>query len=140
VGQAVALPLSMTAFAFVGVIVTSATAIVLGQLFGSRCFSWRFQSPILVTLAMIAVAVSTLATNIAANIVSPANDFSNLAPQKINFRMVDILPESLTTYFSMEIISDPRGIFSHGLLLTQVYLGRLVEFLLLTIILFGQKN
>jgi NCS1 family nucleobase:cation symporter-1 len=87
-GQAIGLPSSMTMFAFIGVVVTSATAIVYGTtIWDPVQLAGRFDSRILVSLAMIAVAISTLATNIAANIVSPANDFSNLAPKKINFRI-----------------------------------------------------
>src|SRR5438477_3940458 len=87
-GQAIGLPSSMTLFAFIGVVVTSATAIVYGTtIWNPVDLAGRFDSKILVSLAMIAVVISTLATNIAANIVSPANDFSNLWPKKINFRI-----------------------------------------------------
>jgi Cytosine/uracil/thiamine/allantoin permeases len=75
-------------FAFIGVVVTSATAIVYGNtIWDPVQLAGRFENKLMVTFAMVAVAISTLATNIAANIVSPANDFSNLAPKKINFRM-----------------------------------------------------
>jgi NCS1 family nucleobase:cation symporter-1 len=87
-GQAIGLPPSMTLFAFIGVVVTSATAIVYGTtVWNPVDLAGRFESKMLVSLAMIAVVISTLATNIAANIVSPANDFSNLWPKKINFRI-----------------------------------------------------
>ncbi|HMG66806.1 MAG TPA: NCS1 family nucleobase:cation symporter-1, partial [Chitinophagaceae bacterium] len=87
-GQAIGLPTSMTLFAFIGVVVTSATAIVFGSTVWNPVeLAGKFDSKILVSLAMIAVIISTLATNIAANIVSPANDFSNLWPRKINFRI-----------------------------------------------------
>ena len=87
-GQIIGLPPSMTLFAFIGVVVTSATTIVYGAtIWDPVQLAGRFESKILVSIAMIAVAISTLATNIAANIVSPANDFSNLWPAKINFRI-----------------------------------------------------
>lgn len=87
-GQAIGLPPSMTLFAFIGVIVTSATAIVYGTtVWNPVDLAGKFQNKLLVSFAMIAVVISTLATNIAANIVSPANDFSNLWPRKINFRV-----------------------------------------------------
>ena len=77
----IGLPPSMTTFAFVGVVVTSATAIVYGKsIWDPVALAARFHSPLMVSAAMLAVAVSTLATNIAANIVSPANDFSHLWP------------------------------------------------------------
>jgi NCS1 family nucleobase:cation symporter-1 len=86
-GQAIGLPPSMTLFAFIGVVVTSATAIIYGQTeWDIVKLSARFDSKLLVSFAMIGIVISTLATNIAANIVSPANDFSNLSPKKINFK------------------------------------------------------
>lgn len=87
-GQAIGLPTSMTLFAFIGVVVTSATTIVYGQtIWDPVALAGRFTNHFAVSFAMIAIVLSTLATNIAANIVSPANDFSNLAPKKINFRI-----------------------------------------------------
>ena len=87
VGQAIGLPPSMTLFAFIGVVVTSATMIIYGHtIWDPLILAGKFESKMLVSFAMIAVAVSTLATNIAANIVSPANDFSNLSPSKIDFK------------------------------------------------------
>ena len=86
-GQIIGLPPSMTFFAFVGVIVTSATAIIYGNTeWDIVKLAGKFDNKIMATAAMIGIIISTLATNIAANIVSPANDFSNLSPKKINFR------------------------------------------------------
>lgn len=87
-GQAIGLPPSMTLFAFIGVVVTSATTIVYGEtIWDPVVLASKFDNKLAVSFAMIAIVLSTLATNIAANIVSPANDFSNLAPKKINFRL-----------------------------------------------------
>ena len=87
-GQAYALPASMTLFSFIGVVVTSATVIIYGHtIWDPLELAGKFENKMLVSIAMIAVAISTLATNIAANIISPANDFANLAPSRINFRM-----------------------------------------------------
>jgi NCS1 family nucleobase:cation symporter-1 len=78
----------MTLFAFIGVVVTSATVIIYGTtIWDPVVLAGKFENKILVSIAMSAVVISTLATNIAANIVSPANDFSNLWPSKINFRI-----------------------------------------------------
>ena len=77
----------MTLFAFIGVAVTSATALIYGHtIWDPVVLAGKFESKILVSVTMICIAISTLATNIAANIVSPANDFANLAPGKIDFR------------------------------------------------------
>jgi NCS1 family nucleobase:cation symporter-1 len=44
----------------------------------------HIQSPVWVALAMFVIIVATLSTNTAANIVSPTNDFQNLAPKLIS--------------------------------------------------------
>src|SRR5204862_2333322 len=70
----------------------------------------HFQNKIIVSFAMIAVAISTLATNIAANIVSPANDFSNLAPAKINFKLGGYITGIIgILIFPWKLIADPNG-------------------------------
>ena len=110
-GQAIGLPTSMTLFAFVGVVVTSATAIVFGTtIWDPVVLAGKFESKALVSIAMIAVAISTLATNIAANIVSPANDFAHLAPRKINFRTGGYITGIIgVLIFPWKLIADPTG-------------------------------
>jgi nucleobase:cation symporter-1, NCS1 family len=110
-GQIYGLPTSMTLFAFVGVIVTSATAIVFGTtIWDPVVLAGKFDSKLLVSVAMIAVAISTLATNIAANIVSPANDFANLSPSKIDFRKGGYITGVIgILIFPWKLIADPTG-------------------------------
>jgi len=110
-GQAFALPLSMTIFSFIGVVVTSATFIIYGEtIWDPLVLAGKFESKLLVSIAMIAVAISTLATNIAANIVSPANDFANLAPSKINFKVGGYITGIIgLLIFPWKLIADPNG-------------------------------
>jgi NCS1 family nucleobase:cation symporter-1 len=110
-GQAIGLPPSMTLFAFIGVVVTSATTLLYGEpIWDPVVLAGKFEARWLVTLAMIAVAISTLATNIAANIVSPANDFANLYPKKINFRVGGLITGVLgILIFPWKLIADPGG-------------------------------
>jgi NCS1 family nucleobase:cation symporter-1 len=110
-GQAVALPSSMTLFSFIGVVVTSATTIVYGStIWDPLILAGKFESKFLVSMAMIAVAISTLATNIAANIVSPANDFANLAPGKISFRTGGLVTGLIgIAIFPWKLVADPGG-------------------------------
>ena len=110
-GQAIALPSSMTLFSFIGVVVTSATTIIYGTtIWDPLVLAGKFDSKLLVSLAMIAVAISTLATNIAANIVSPANDFANLSPTKINFRLGGYITGIIgILIFPWKLIADPSG-------------------------------
>lgn len=110
-GQIIGLPPSMTLFAFIGVVVTSATFIIYGEtIWDPVVLAGKFENKLLVSFAMIAVAISTLATNIAANIVSPANDFSNLAPGKINFRTGGYITGVIgILIFPWKLIADPNG-------------------------------
>jgi NCS1 family nucleobase:cation symporter-1 len=87
VGQAIAMPTSMTAFAFIGVVTTAATVIVFGDaiIYPDQLVT-RFGNPLVIGISMLGLAIATLSTNLAANVVSPANDFANLAPSKISYR------------------------------------------------------
>jgi NCS1 family nucleobase:cation symporter-1 len=110
-GQAIGLPPSMTLFAFIGVVVTSATTLIYGTtIWDPVALAGRFDSKMLVSVAMIAVTISTLATNIAANIVSPANDFANLSPARINFRMGGLITGIVgILIFPWKLVADPGG-------------------------------
>ncbi|MCL5942700.1 MAG: NCS1 family nucleobase:cation symporter-1 [Actinobacteria bacterium] len=85
-GQALGLPTTMTLYAFIGVAVTSATVVIFGEaLWDPVAVLSKFENPLVIVFGMFWLAVATLSTNIAANVVSPANDFQNLWPRKINF-------------------------------------------------------
>ena len=86
-GQVVALPTTMSVFAAMGVMITSATAIIYGEsIWDPVQLVGRFTSPVIVAVSMFTVVVATLAVNIAANVVSPANDFANAFPKHIGFK------------------------------------------------------
>ena len=86
-GQALGLPATMTFYSFIGIAVTSATLIIFGEaLWDPVAVLSRLGNPIAVVIAMIALLMATLNVNVAANVVSPANDFSNLSPRRISFR------------------------------------------------------
>ena len=110
-GQSIGLPPAMTLFSFVGVVVTSATTLIYGTtIWDPLVLAGKFDSKVLVSIAMIAVAISTLATNIAANIVSPANDFANLAPSKIDFRKGGYITGVIgILILPWKLIADPTG-------------------------------
>jgi len=87
-GQALGLPTTMTFYSFIGVAVTSATAIIFGQaIWDPVQVLARLGNPIAVVIAMLALLLATLNVNVAANLVSPSNDFSNLSPRLISFRI-----------------------------------------------------
>ena len=88
VGQAFGLPVAMVTYSFFGIAVTSASAVVFGKPIWSPVeLLGRFHQPLLAFLGLIALLVATLNVNIGANVVGPSNDFSNLAPRYISFRM-----------------------------------------------------
>jgi len=85
-GQAIGLPPTMALFSFIGVAVTSATVVIFGEaIWDPVVLLAKFHHPLIVLLSLISLWVATLTTNIAANVVSPANDFANLFPREINF-------------------------------------------------------
>jgi len=87
IGQALGLPLAMTLYAFIGVAVTSASAVLFGEpIWDPVLLLGRFNQPLIALLALIALLIATLNTNVAANVVSPSNDFSNVRPGLISFR------------------------------------------------------
>ncbi len=115
VGQVVALPTTMTVFAGMGVVVTSATAIVFGEsIWDPVKLVGRFQSPVIVAISMFTVVIATLSVNIAANVVSPANDFANAFPKAIRFRTGGLITGIIGILMQpWRLLADPSGyIFS----------------------------
>lgn len=91
-GQALGLPATMALFAFIGVVVTSATVVIYGEaIWDPVALLARLESPWLVALALMALTVATLSTNVAANVVAPANGFANLFPEKMSFARGGVL-------------------------------------------------
>ena len=86
-GQAIGLPTAMTLYSFIGVAVTSASAVIFGEAIWNPVeLLQRFNRPVVALIALVALLIATLNTNVAANVVSPSNDFSNLNPRRISFR------------------------------------------------------
>jgi NCS1 family nucleobase:cation symporter-1 len=87
VGQAFGLPVAMTLYSFIGIACTSASTVVFGEpIWSPITLLGRFHQPLVAFLALISILTATLNVNIGANVVSPSNDFSNLAPRFISFR------------------------------------------------------
>jgi NCS1 family nucleobase:cation symporter-1 len=85
-GQALGLPTTMTAFAFIGVAVTSATIVIFGKAeWDPVVLVTRIGGTAVIIFATLVVLAAQLHTNMAANVVSPSNDFSNLNPRRISY-------------------------------------------------------
>lgn len=111
VGQIMGLPTTMTLFAFIGSAVTSATIVIYGKaIWDPVLLVGHIGGPIISALAIVTLAIATLSTNIAANVVSPANDFSNLAPKHISFRTGGLITAVIgILILPWRLASDPRG-------------------------------
>ncbi len=91
-GQVLGLPTTMTFFALLAVLITSATIVVYGKaIWDPIQLSGRFGNPVVIAVALIVVVVATLSVNVAANVVSPSYDFSHLHPKLISFRTGGII-------------------------------------------------
>jgi NCS1 family nucleobase:cation symporter-1 len=115
IGQLVALPTTMFVFAMMGVMITSATEIIYGELIWDPVrLIGRFNDPLVIAISMFTAVVATLAVNIAANVVSPANDFANAFPRLISFKTGGLVTGILGIAIQpWRLLADPSGyIFS----------------------------
>jgi nucleobase:cation symporter-1, NCS1 family len=110
-GQVVALPTTMTVFAAMGVLITSATVIIYGEsIWDPVKLVGRFSSPVVVAISMFTAVVATLSVNIAANVVSPANDFANAFPRQIDFKTGGLITGILGIVMQpWKLLADPSG-------------------------------
>ncbi|MFO0605966.1 MAG: NCS1 family nucleobase:cation symporter-1 [Polyangiales bacterium] len=111
VGQVVALPTTMTLFAAMGVIITSATQVIYGTaIWDPMDLALRFTHRGMVAVSMFTVVIATLAVNIAANVVSPANDFANAFPKWITFRRGGLITGLVgIAMCPWKLLADPSG-------------------------------
>jgi NCS1 family nucleobase:cation symporter-1 len=110
-GQAIGLPLTMALYSFIGVAVTSATTIIYGAtIWDPVDVLTRFKNPVVLVVSLLALCIATLATNIAANVVSPANDFAQLAPKRITFRLGGLITGLIgIAMMPWKLLADPTG-------------------------------
>jgi len=118
IGQVVALPTTMTVFAAMGVLITSATVIIYGRaIWDPVQLVAQFKAPVVVAISMFTAVVATLAVNIAANVVSPANDFANAFPRLIRFRTGGLITGIIGILMQpWKLLADPQGYIFQWLL------------------------
>jgi NCS1 family nucleobase:cation symporter-1 len=119
VGQTVALPTTMVVFAAMGILITSAAVVVFpnakpDELWDPVKLVGQFSQPLIVAISMFTIIVATLSVNIAANVVSPANDFANAFPKYISFRTGGLITGIVGILMQpWKLLADPSGyIFS----------------------------
>src|SRR5438477_4991504 len=114
-GQVVALPTTMTVFAAMGVMITSAAVVIYPQMKPDELWDpmklvGQFHQVVVVAISMFTVVVATLAVNIAANVVSPANDFANAFPKLISFRTGGLITGIVGILMRpWRLLADPSG-------------------------------
>jgi nucleobase:cation symporter-1, NCS1 family len=110
-GQVLGLPATMALYSFIGVAVTSATIKIYGAAVWDPIeLLSKFRNPLVLSVAMVSLCLATLATNIAANVVGPANDFSHLWPRRISFRTGGLITGILGILMQpWKLIADPTG-------------------------------
>ncbi len=124
-GQALGLPLTMGLYSFIGVAVTSATVVIYGKsLWDPVELIGRFRNPLVLAFALLSLVLATLATNIAANVVGPANDIAHLWPEKIDFRLGGYITGVIGILIQpWKLIADPSGYIFKWLVAYSALLG-----------------
>lgn len=110
-GQAIGLPATMTLFAFISVAVTSATVVIYGEpIWDPTVLAGKMGGGATVLISLLALAIATLSTNIAANVVSPANAIINLDPQRFSFRLGGYITAGIgLAIFPWKLIESTEG-------------------------------
>jgi NCS1 family nucleobase:cation symporter-1 len=115
----------MGLYSFIGVAVTSATIVIYGEaVWDPVVLLARFDSPVLHVVGLIGLGLATLATNLAANVVGPANDFANLWPRRVSFRVGALLTGLVGMVIQpWRLAADPSGYIFRWLVAYSALLG-----------------
>jgi NCS1 family nucleobase:cation symporter-1 len=110
-GQILGLPTTMSFIAIVAILTTSGATALYGndpKLWDPAYLASKFDSPILVVVALIALVLATVSANLAANVVSPSYDFSNAFPKRITFAVGGLITGVVGVLIQpWRLISDP---------------------------------
>jgi NCS1 family nucleobase:cation symporter-1 len=141
-GQALGLNTTMPLFSFIGVAVTSATVVIFGEkIWDPVQLLGRFTSVPVVVLSMLALAVATLTTNLAANVVAPANAFTNIAPTRISFRAGGMITGVIgILMMPWKLLADPQGYIFTWLVGYSALLGPIAGILIADYFVFRKKE
>lgn len=105
------MPTTMTVLAFLGVFVTGTSIVIYGEaLWDPIMIVERIGSPFTAFLGAVGIALASLTTNIAANLIPPANGISNLCPAKISFRSGMVITGILAILIQpWKLLADPNA-------------------------------
>ena len=132
----------MTFYSFIGVAVTSATIVIFGKaIWDPVQLMARFENKALTLLALVVLAVATISTNIAANVVSPANDFSNLWPRRISFKTGGIITGLIGVLMCpWKLYADPKGYIFTWLIGYSALLGPIAGIMIADYFVFRKRQ
>ena len=141
-GQAIGLPPAMIIFSFIGIAVTSATVIIYGEaIWDPVTLLSKFENPVVVAISLVSLIIATLTTNIAANVVSPANDFANLSPKHINFVKGGLMTAVLgIMMMPWKLLSDYSAYIFGWLIGYSSFLGPIAGILICDYFIIRRKN
>lgn len=141
-GQSIGLPFTMALYSFVGIVVTSATIVVFGEaIWDPVQLMTRFDHKLVAIIALVALAIATLSTNIAANVVSPANDIANLAPRHISFKMGGIITAIIgILMMPWKLLADPTGYIFTWLIGYSALLGPIAAIMIADYFVYRKKK
>jgi nucleobase:cation symporter-1, NCS1 family len=128
-GQAIGLPTTMALYSFIGVAVTSAAVLIYPNMSPDKLWDpivliSMFKQPAVLVVGLFVLTLATLATNIAANVVSPANDFAHLWPRRISFRIGGFITGIIGVLIQpWRLYNDPHGYVFKWLIAYSALLG-----------------
>ncbi|GGY00968.1 transporter [Litchfieldella qijiaojingensis] len=122
VGQIIGLPLTMFFFAALGVVMTAASASLVGRTIADPVnLIGMIDNPFWVGVAMILIIIATLSTNTAANIVSPTNDFQNVAPKLVDHPRGVLITGLVGVLLMGYDLLQKAGVITSGVTLESLY-------------------
>nr|WP_163500365.1 NCS1 family nucleobase:cation symporter-1 [Halomonas socia] len=122
VGQVLGLPLTMFFFAALGVVMTAASESLVGQTVADPVsLIGMIDNPFWVALAMLLIIIATISTNTAANIVSPTNDFQNVAPKLVDQTRGVLITGAVGVLLMGYDLLQKAGVITSGVSLEQMY-------------------
>lgn len=142
IGQLIGLNTTMPLYAFIGAAVTSATFIIFGK------YIWdpvellsQFKNPFTVVVSLLGLLIATLTTNIAANVVAPANSFSNISPNRISFRTGGLITGVIgILMMPWKLLADPKGYIYTWLIGYSALLGPIAGIMIADYFFVKKKN
>jgi len=141
-GQAIGLPSSMGIFSLLGVLISSATIVIYGEaIWDFTVLMSKFENPIVVAITLLCVVFATLTTNIAANVVSPANDFAKIAPKYISFNKGALITGIIgILIMPWKLLADPNLYIFTWLNTYAGFLGPIAGIIIVDYFILRKKN